>query len=160
MKQYKVFLQTANDRILYEIVSAEDSTLEKINEAREKSISIAETVLSRYKEEPVYCFVYVYDNEYNIIYENDNISYKKETAGDQITLDDLVKNNNVCSCILAEGYTKERERKFIRYKTKLGEDGSVKTLFEVYACDVCMLCSTKIKIMRHLGSAITYYNSL
>lgn len=160
MKQYSVFVQMANNRYCHDLITSENDTPEKIKEAYDKSIEIANGILSRYKGEGLYCFVYVHDEEFNIIYENDNIAYTEEKQGDQTSLAEITKQQRKVSCYLADGLTKDGNKKFIEYIAELKNDGNVRILYKVYVCDKNMIQTIKQRVSRQLDTSITYYNSL
>ena len=163
MKQYKVFVQMANNRFCHDIISAVDDSPEKAREAQDKAISIANEILSRYKGEGVYCFVYIHDESFDIVYENDNISFVEEKEGDQLSLADIMQSPqspHKCSCLLGSGFTKDENKKFIEYRTALRNDGSVNVLYAVYICDKGMTSTLKSKVYRNLDVALRWYNKL
>lgn len=160
MKQYSVFVQMANNRYCHDLITSENDTPEKIKEAYDKSIEIANEILSRYKGEGLYCFVYVHDEEFNIIYENDNVTYTEEKQGDQTSLAEITKQQRKVSCYLADGPTKDGNKKFLEYIAELKNDGNVRILYKVYVCDKSMIQTIKQRVSRQLDTSITYYNSL
>lgn len=160
MKQFSVFVQMANNRYCHDLITSENDTPEKIKEAYDKSIKTANEILSRYKGEGLYCFVYVHDEEFNIIYENDNVTYTEEKQGDQTSLDEIIKQQHKLSCYLASGLTKDGNKKFIEYIAELKDDGNVRILYRVYVCDKSMIQTIKQRLSRQLDTSITYYNSL
>lgn len=157
MKQYKVFVQMASNRYCHDIVTANGDSLEQIKEAENKAISLANDILSRYQGEGAYCFVYIYDENYSIIYENDNVA-TAEDKGDKISIDSIGKGHE-CSCQLAEGLTKEGNKKFITMCAELN-NSTIRTYFLVYCCEKGMVSTLKKTRTRNLNSAIDLFNKL
>ena len=156
MKSYRVFVQIANERYCHDIVSGENESETKTN-----AINTAKDILNRYKGDGVYCFVYVHDENFNIVYEGDNIGAHEEHQGTQITLDEITHKNkdNYISLALANGLTKEGDKKFMRLVTRI--NGTyVNNQFEVYVCDKAMCKTLKTIPARHLTTAINTFNSL
>lgn len=157
MKQYTVFVQMANSRYCHDIVTANGDSPEQIKNAEDKAVSLANEILSRYQGEGVYCFVDIYDENYTIIYEKDNIA-TAEDKGDKISIDTIGKGHD-CSCRLAEGFTKEGDKKFISMCAEL-DNSNIKTYFLVYCCDKAMISTIKKTRTRNLNYAIKLFNKL
>ena len=168
MKRYKVVVETSDRRYCHITVTANDDSPEQIKIAENKAIKEANDTLSYYKEKEIYCFIYICDNEHNIIYENDNVSYiekgkDNKGKGDQITLDEIVHINRdllTCSCQIASGSTAENNNKFIRFNAELCK-GFPTTYYTVYVCDPGMCHHIGKEFKTHsLNIAIEKYNSL
>lgn len=157
MKQYTVFVQVANNRYCHDIVTAKEDSPEQIKNAEDKAVSLANEILSRYQGEGVYCFVYIYDENYTIVYEKDNVATAEEKE-DKISIDTIGKGHE-CSCQLAEGITKEGNKKFISMCAEL-DNCNVKTYFLVYCCDKGMISTIKKTRTRNLNYAIKLFNRL
>lgn len=160
MKQFSVYVQMANKRYCHDIVTAEDETGEAAKAAEKKAIAIANEILERYKGEGVYCFVYIHDEEFTIYYEGDNVTPIESTVGDRTSLADILSKQHTSNIMLAQGKTKEGNKKFISMDIELTRTAYVKTTYTTYVCDPGMCKTIKRKICRHLDSAIELYNTL
>ncbi len=160
MKQFSVYVQMANKRYCHDIVTAKNESDEAAKEAEKKAIAIANEILKRYKGEGVYCFVYIHDEEFTIYYEEDNLAPIGPAVGDKTSLADILPKQHTSNIMLAQGRTKEGNKKFISMDVELTRTTYVKVSYTTYVCDPGMYQTIKRKVCRHLDSAVELYNTL